>query len=132
MNPEKNKYTNGHEWVCLRGEDKGKIGLTDYAQSQLGDLAYLDLPEPGTEVEQFKKIGEIESVKAVSDLSAPASGKVLEVNQEAIDAPNIVNEEPYGKGWLLLLELKNLAELGELMTSEEYDALIETLTAEES
>jgi glycine cleavage system H protein len=126
------KYSQGHEWVCYGGKDLGKMGLTDYAQSQLGDLVYLDLPEPGISVEQFKKIGEIESVKAVSDLFSPVSGKVLKVNQEAIDSPNIVNEEPYGKGWLLVLDLTSLGELDELMTYEEYNAYIATLTAEDS
>jgi glycine cleavage system H protein len=116
----------------VKGENTGKIGLTDYAQSQLGDLVYLDLPGVGTEVEQFKKIGEIESVKAVSDFFTPASGKVVEINQAAIESPNLVNEEPYTIGWLLLLELKDNTELDKLMTSEDYDRLVEKLVTEET
>ena len=132
MNPGENKYTNDHEWICVEGEGKAKIGLTDYSQSQLGDLVYLDLPLPGTSVKQFERIGEIEAVKAVSDLFSPASGKVLKVNQAVVDAPNIVNDDPYGEGWLVMLELDNTGELEVLMTSREYDALVERLAADES
>ena len=109
MNPKEYKYTREHEWICPDSEDKGKMGLTDYAQDQLGDLVFLDLPATGTQVEQSKKIGEIESVKAVSDLFSPISGRVLEVNQAAIDEPQLVNQDPYGAGWLVRLELSNPA-----------------------
>ena len=96
MNPREDKYTQEHEWIRPENGNKGKVGLTDYAQSQLGDIVFLELPAPGTQVKQFEKIGEIESVKAVSDFLAPASGKVLEVNQTAIGEPKLVNEDPYG------------------------------------
>ncbi len=123
MNPKEYKYTPEHEWICPEPGDKGKIGITDYAQSQLGDIVFLDLPAPGTQVEQSQKIGEIESVKAVSDLFTPASGKVLEVNQTAIDEPQVVNEDPYRAGWLVRLELSKPSELDALMNSDEYDEL---------
>jgi len=123
MNPKEYKYTPEHEWICPEPGDKGRIGITDYAQSQLGDIVFLDLPAPGTQVEQSQKIGEIESVKAVSELFTPASGKVLEVNQLAIDEPQVVNEDPYRAGWLVRLELSKPSELDALMNSDEYDEL---------
>lgn len=121
MNPKECKYTKDHEWLCPEPGNKGKMGLANYAQSQLGDIVFLDLPQPGNQVEQFKKIGEVESVKAVSDIFAPASGKVLEINQKAVDEPKLVNEDPYGEGWLLRLELSKPSELDALMNSDEYD-----------
>jgi len=127
MNPKEYKYTPEHEWICPEPGDKGKMGLTEYAQSQLGDIVYLDLPAPGTQVEQFKKLGEVESVKAVSDIFAPVSGQVLEVNQTATDAPNLVNEDPYGAGWLVRLELSKPSELDALMNSDEYDKFVAEL-----
>ena len=132
MNPKEYKYTQEHEWICPESEDKGKMGITDYAQSQLGDLVFFDLPASDTQVEQSKKIGEIESVKAVSDLFSPASGRVLEVNQAAIDEPQLANQDPYGAGWLVRLELSKPSELDALMTSDEYDKLVAELSEEES
>ena len=127
MNPKEYKYTQEHEWICPKSADKGKMGLTDYAQDQLGDIVYLDLPAAGTQVEQFKKMGEVESVKAVSDLFSPVSGQVLEANQAAIDKPKLVNEEPYGAGWLVRLELNDPSELDALMNSDEYDKFVAEL-----
>jgi len=132
MNPKEYKYTQEHEWICPESEDKGKMGITDYAQSQLGDLVFFDLPASDTQVKQFEKIGEIESVKAVSDLFSPASGRVLEVNQAAIDEPQLANQDPYGAGWLVRLELSKPSELDALMTSDEYDKLVAELSEEES
>jgi len=132
MNPKEYKYTQEHEWICPEPGDKGKVGLTDYAQTQLGDLVFLDLPDPSTQVEQFKKMGEVESVKAVSDLFAPVSGKVLEINQGAIDAPGLVNQDPYGEGWLVRLELSQPSELDALMNSDKYDELVAKLCEESS
>ena len=129
MNPKEYKYTKEHEWICPESGDKGKVGIADYAQSHLGDLVFLDLPAPGTRVEQSSKMGEIESVKAVSDLFAPASGKVMEVNQEAIDNPQIVNQDPYGEGWLVRLEMSQPSELDNLMNSDEYDKYVAELEA---
>lgn len=121
MNPKEYKYTREHEWICPEPGNKGRIGITDYAQSQLGDIVFLDLPAPGTKVTQFGKMGEIEAVKAVADLFSPASGQVLEINQSAIDNPRLINEDPYGTGWLVRLKLSNPAELDALMNSDEYD-----------
>ena len=132
MNPKGYKYTQEHEWICPEGEDKGKMGLTEYAQTQLGDIVYLDFPASGTQVEQFKKMGEVESVKAVSDIFAPASGKVLEVNQTAIDEPKLVNQDPYGAGWLVRLELSKPSELDALMDSDTYDKFAAKLEEEEA
>jgi glycine cleavage system H protein len=130
MNPKEYKYTPEHEWICPEPGGKGRIGITDYAQSQLGDIVYLDLPAPGTQVEQLGKIGEIESVKAVSDLFTPVSGKVLEINQTAIDEPQVVNQDPYGAGWLVRLELSKPSQLDALMNSDEYDELVAKLREE--
>lgn len=124
MSQKEYKYTQEHEWICPESEDRGKTGITDYAQDQLGDIVYLDLPVPGTQLEQFKKMGEVESVKAVSDLFSPVSGQVLEVNQNAIDEPQLVNEDPYGGGWLVRLELNDPSELDALMNSDEYDKFV--------
>jgi glycine cleavage system H protein len=130
MNPKEYKYTQEHEWIHSGTGNKSKIGLTDYAQTQLGDLVYLDLPEPDTEVEQSKKMAEIESVKAVADFFAPVSGKVLESNQSAIDDPALVNQDPFGEGWLVELELSNPSELDTLMDSDKYDELVAKLETE--
>ncbi len=132
MNPKEYKYTPEHEWICPESEDKGKIGITDYAQSHLGDMVFLDLPAPGTQVEKSQKMGEIESLKAVSDLFAPVSGEVLEINQAAIDEPNLVNKDPYGAGWLVKLELSKPSELEALMNSDEYDKFKAKLSQEGS
>ncbi len=121
--PTELRYTNKHEWIRADG-DIGTIGITDYAQDQLGDIVYLDLPAVGASLAKNDKLGEIESVKAVSDLYAPISGEVLEVNQEAVDQPEAVNEEPYGKGWLMKVRLSDASELDAMLTSEAYDELI--------
>jgi len=130
MNPKEYKYTQEHEWICPESGGKGKIGITDYGQSQLGDIVFLDLLPAGTDVEQFKKIGEIESVKAVSDLFTPVSGKVLEINQTAIDEPQLVNQDPYGAGWLVRLEISKPSEVDALMNSDEYDKFVAELSGE--
>jgi len=132
MNPKEYKYTSEHEWINPEPGGKGKVGITDYAQSQLGDVVFLDLPVPGTQLEQFKKMGEIETVKAVSDLLSPVSGQVLEINQAAIDEPKLVNEDPYGAGWLVRLELSQPAELEALMNNDEYDKFVAGLGEESS
>ena len=108
----------------------GTVGLTDYAQDQLGDIVYLDLPAPGTSVKQFDKLGEIESIKAVSDLYAPVSGEVVDVNEGVNDHPELVNESPYEEGWLVRLRLADVAELEALLTAEQYDSLVAEAEAE--
>ena len=132
MNPKEYKYSQEHEWICPESADKGKMGITDYAQSRLGDIVFLELPAPGTKVEQFGKIGEIESAKAVSDLFTPVSGEVFEINQAAINEPQLVNQDPYGDGWLVRLKLSKPSELDALMNSDEYDAFMAKLGEESS
>jgi glycine cleavage system H protein len=131
MTPKECKYTLEHEWICPDSTNEGKAGLTHYAQSQLGDVVFLDLPAPGSQVEQGKKMGEVESVKAVSDIFAPVSGQVLEINQTVIDEPGLVNKDPYGAGWLVRLEFSKSSELDALMDSEKYDKLVAQLSEEE-
>ena len=121
--PTDRRYTKEHEWVRVEN-DLGTVGITDYAQDQLGDLVYLDLPSSGTQVKQLDKLGEIESVKAVSDLYSPVSGEVVEVNQEVVDRPELVNQSPYEEGWLVRLRLADPAEVDGLLTAEQYDELI--------
>jgi len=121
--PSDRRYTKEHEWV--RVEDKmGTVGITDYAQDQLGDIVYVDLPSVGTQVKQLEKLGEIESVKAVSDLYSPVSGEVVEVNQGVNDRPELVNQSPYEEGWLVRVRLADPAELDKLLTAKQYDELI--------
>ena len=115
------KFTQEHEWIYLESDDIGRVGLTYYAQSHLGDIVFLDLPEPGSKVEQFGKLGEVESVKAVSDVFSPASGVIVEANKAVINEPGLVNKDPYGDGWLVKLKLNNLSELDALMNKGEYD-----------
>ena len=117
------RYSKEHEWVRAEG-DIGTVGVTDYAQDQLGDIVYLDLPTVGASLGQSDKIGEIESVKAVSDLYSPVTGEVVEVNQVAVDEPELINREPYGRGWLIKMRLGNAEELDALLSAEAYDELI--------
>ncbi|KPK21663.1 MAG: glycine cleavage system protein H [Dehalococcoidia bacterium SM23_28_1] len=121
--PTNRRYTKEHEWVRVE-DDLGTVGITDYAQDQLGDIVYVDLPSPGTRVKQLDKLGEIESVKAVSDLYSPVGGEVAEVNQEIMDRPELVNQSPYDEGWLVRLRLVDPAEVDSLLTAEQYDELI--------
>ena len=121
--PTDRRYTKEHEWVRVE-DDVGTVGVTDYAQDQLGDIVYLDLPSPGTAVKQGEKFGEVESVKAVSDLYSPVSGEVVEANPEVIDRPELVNESPYEEGWLIRLRLADPAEVDALLTAQQYDELV--------
>jgi glycine cleavage system H protein len=121
--PADRRYTKEHEWVRADG-DIGTVGITDYAQDQLGDIVYVDLPSVGAQVKQLEKLGEIESVKAVSDLYSPVSGEVVEVNQGVNDRPELVNQSPYDEGWLVRVRLTDSAELNNLLTSKQYDELI--------
>ncbi|MBC8452964.1 MAG: glycine cleavage system protein GcvH [Chloroflexi bacterium] len=124
MYPADLKYSKEHEWVRMNG-NIAEVGVTVFAQESLGDVVYVDLPAEGTDIEQFAKFGEIESVKAVSDLFSPVGGKIVEVNSAATDSPEIVNEEPYGSGWLIKVELSGTAQLDELMDSAGYQATLE-------
>jgi len=119
--PKDRRYNKEDEWV-LAVDGEGTVGITDYAQEQLGDIVYFVLPEPGARVRQFVKLGEVESMKAVSDLFSPVSGEIIEVNPQVADSPEVVNKDPYGAGWLLKIKLADPAELDNLLSAEEYDA----------
>ncbi|MDH4231819.1 MAG: glycine cleavage system protein GcvH [Nitrospirota bacterium] len=119
MNPDDFKYHKEHTWVKVSGK-KGRIGITDYAQDALGDIVYIDLPEVDSTVEANTEISEIESTKATSSVISPVSGKILEVNEDLSESPEIINEEPYGKGWIAVIELENDAELDDLMDAADY------------
>ena len=119
--PNDRRYSKEHEWLKIDG-DSAVVGITDYAQEQLGDVVYVDLPAPGATVTQFEKMGEIESVKAVSDLFTPASGEVLEANQAVVEKPELLNSDPHGAGWLVRLRLSDASEAGKLLSAEENDA----------
>jgi glycine cleavage system H protein len=121
MVPTDLRYTKDHEWVRVDG-DQATIGITEYAASQLGDIVFVELPEAGRTVDQFKPFGVVESVKAVSDLFAPLSGEVLESNPELRSKPELVNSEPYGKGWMLRLRVAEPKQLEELLDPAAYDA----------
>jgi glycine cleavage system H protein len=127
--PTDRRYTKEHEWVRV-DDGVGTVGVTDYAQDQLGDIVYLDLPAPGTAVKQLEKLGEIESVKAVSDLYSPVSGEVVDVNEAVADHPELVNESPHEDGWLVRVRLADPAELDALLTAEQYDQLLAEAQAE--
>ena len=107
--------------------NEGLVGITDYAQDQLGDIVYLELPQTGSVVKQLDKMGEIESVKAVSDLFSPISGNVIESNSDLTDHPELVNEDPFGKGWLIRVTMTSVNELDGLMAASEYQSYIEGL-----
>jgi glycine cleavage system H protein len=116
------KYTKDHEWIELEG-DRGTVGITDYAQQQLGDVVYVDLPEVGATLKQGQSFGTIESVKAVSELYSPVSGEVAEVNTALKDKPEMTNKDPHAS-WMVVLKLTNPGEVGELLDATQYQALI--------
>ncbi|MEW6409316.1 MAG: glycine cleavage system protein GcvH [Nitrospirota bacterium] len=126
MNPEELKYHKQHCWVRVSGK-KATIGITDHAQESLGDIVYVDLPEIDAVVEVNGEFGEIESTKATSPLVSPVSGSVVEVNEELSDSPEIINEDPYGKGWMIVVDMDNPSEVEELLTADEYEKFIESI-----
>ncbi len=121
--PEELKYSKDHEWVKVDG-NVAYIGITDYAQSELGDIVFVDVDPELSEVTKDEPFGTIEAVKTVSDLLAPVSGKVIEINPELEDEPQYINEDPYGKGWIIKVEMTNPDELNDLLSSEDYKAQI--------
>jgi len=120
--PDGYKYTKDHEWVSVSG-DRGKIGITDYAQQQLGDVVYIELPEVGAKLKQGQSFGTIESVKAVSELYAPVSGEVVEINTALKEKPEVVNSDPHGS-WMIVVHLTSAAETGALLDASQYQALV--------
>jgi glycine cleavage system H protein len=121
--PKELRYSEEHEWVKVEG-DKVRVGITDFAQSELGDIVFVELPEVGAEVKANEPFGSVESVKTVSELYAPISGKVVEVNEELNDNPEFVNESPYEKAWMIVIEPAELSEVDNLMTAEQYEEMI--------
>lgn len=121
------RYTKDHEYIRIDG-DTGIVGITDYAQSQLGDVVYVELPEVGKEVEKGGEAAVVESVKAASEVYAPVSGEVIEVNGDLEAAPGTINEDPAGAGWFMKLKITNTAELDALMSEEDYQAYVKSIS----
>jgi glycine cleavage system H protein len=121
--PQELKYSKEHEWVRVEGS-KTYIGITHFAQDELGDIVFVELPEAGSALTANSTFGTVESVKTVSDLFAPVSGKVLEVNSKLTDSPELVNSDPYGDGWMVVVEVADAAELSDLLDAEAYAAHI--------
>jgi glycine cleavage system H protein len=127
MNPTDRRYSKEHEWARVESPGLVVVGITHYAQDQLGDVVYVELPSTSAEVKQFQKLGEIESVKAVSDIFSPVGGQVVEINGKLEGQPELVNDDPTGEGWMLKLRAENAdAEMANLLSAEEYEAFLET------
>ena len=124
MNPSDLRFSEEHEWVRVESDGNAVVGITEFASESLGDIVYVELPGVGAELSQFEKMGEIESVKAVSDLNSPVGGRVLERNDKLTDNPENVNDEPYESGWMLKVTLGDTEELDKLMTAEQYEAFL--------
>ena len=121
--PSNLKYTNDHEWIRVEG-DIAYVGITDYAQSELGEIVFVDIDTVGETIEQNGVFGSVEAVKTVSDLNMPVTGEVLEVNEALNDQPELVNNDPYGEGWMIKITVKDAAELDTLLDAEGYKAII--------
>lgn len=131
MNEMKRYYTEEHEWVMPIGEDRVRLGITKYAAKELGDVVYVELPEVGNKVSSGDEIGTVESTKSASVIFSPVSGEIIAVNEELEDAPELVNEGPLNEGWMTEIQLANPDELAELLSEEEYAALVAELEADE-
>ena len=123
MQPKDLLYSQTHEWVRVE-DDRATIGITDHAQSELGDIVFVELPEVGAKVQAGTRFGTVESVKTVSDLIAPISGEVVEVNKQLNETPELVNEDPYGAGWIVVVSILNRSELDQLKSAEEYEEFL--------
>ncbi|MFQ5791728.1 MAG: glycine cleavage system protein GcvH [Acidobacteriota bacterium] len=124
MYPDDRKYSKEHEWIRIDG-DKGTVGITDYAQTQLGDVVYVELPEVGTKLSAADVFGNIESVKAVSELFCPVAGEVLETNSEVVETPELVNKDPHEKAWLMIIRVADPSELDDLLSASAYEKYVE-------
>ena len=124
MSPKALRYSKEHEWLRLESDAIGVIGITEFAAESLGDVVFVELPEVGAELTQFEKMGEIESVKAVSDLYVPIGGRVLERNEALVEAPELVNDAPYESGWMLRVSVADSSQVDLLMTSDQYDSYL--------
>lgn len=120
MTPEDSRYAKSHEYIHVEG-NIGTIGITDYAQKELGDVVFVELPQVGSQLEMGDELGSIESVKAVSELFSPVTGEVVEINEALADKPDLVNSDPYGDGWMVRVKLSTPDEVEELMTSDDYE-----------
>jgi len=120
--PKELRYSEEHEWVKIEG-DKVRIGITDFAQSELGDIVFVELPQVGDEIQADEPFGSVESVKTVSELYAPVSGRIVEINEDLDDSPEFVNESPYEKAWMIVIEPSNLEDVEKLMTAEQYEEM---------
>lgn len=123
MIPKELKYTKEHEWIKVEN-GSGIVGITHYAQEQLGDIVFVELPNVGRKVNKMEAVAVVESVKAASDIYTPVSGEIIEVNEELNSSPNLINEDPYGKGWIFRIKFTEPKELDELLSAEEYERLI--------
>lgn len=123
MNPDDIKYHREHVWVRAEGK-KATVGITDYAQQQLGDIVYVELPEVDTEVDGESELSEIESTKATSPIVSPVTGTIVEVNEDLADTPEIINEDPYGNGWMVVIDMTDPTELNDLMDKSEYEKFV--------
>jgi glycine cleavage system H protein len=123
MYPENFRYTKEHEWVSVEG-DLGTVGITDHAQSELGDIVYVDLPKVGATLDQGKSLGSVESVKAVSDIYSPVSGEVAEINTDLADHPEKLNSDPHGGAWLVKIRLSDPGQVRNLMTAADYQSYV--------
>ncbi|MDD8020324.1 MAG: glycine cleavage system protein GcvH [Acidobacteriota bacterium] len=126
MYPENLYYSQDHEWLKIEGEE-AILGITDFAQKQLGDIIFVDLPAVGKTVEAHQAIATVESVKSVSDIYSPVAGEVVQVNQEVAQTPELINRDPHGQGWILRLKIKDKSELNKLMKAGDYEKFLEGL-----
>ncbi len=124
MYPTDLRYYKEHQWARTEGEGIATVGITFFAQEQLGDVVFVDVPQVGSRVEQFGKFGEVESVKSVSDLFSPVSGEIVEINLRLSDSPELVNQDPYGKGWIFRAKMTDLADTDRLMTAAQYEEAV--------
>lgn len=123
-------YSKEHIWVKIEG-DVATIGITDYGQHQLGDIVFIDLPENGREVESGEVIASVESIKAISEIYAPLTGKIISINEDLANDPSVINSDPYGDGWICDIQMKDPSEVEDLMTAEDYRAYLQELESEE-
>ena len=126
MNPPDLKYSKEHEWVRSESDSVVVMGITEFAQDSLGDVVFVEIPDEGAALTQGEKMGEIESVKAVSDLYSPVSGKVIKRNESLIDNPELVNEGPFEQGWMLKVEIKDASELDNLLSADDYNSFLKS------
>ncbi len=127
MYPDDRRYSREHEWVLIESDGRALVGITEYAQEQLGDVVFVELPEAGTQLDQSQKMGEVESVKAVSDLFIPLTGEVAEVNQVLADRPELINDDPHDTGWMVRLASVDAAQFDGLLSASEYESFLAEL-----